>query len=53
MPFNLFINGLELRLNSEVVKLANDIKLFRMVNTKADCEELQDDLSKLGEWESI
>ncbi|CAM4597179.1 unnamed protein product [Lepidochelys olivacea] len=45
--FNIFINDLEKRVNSEVAKFADDIKL---VKTQADCEELQKDLSKLSDW---
>ena len=48
--FNLFINDLETGISSEVAKFADDTKLFRVVKTKRDCEELQKDLSKLGEW---
>lgn len=45
----LLINGL----NSKVAELEDDIKLFyltKQVKTKADCGELQKDLSRLGEW---
>ena len=48
--FNLFINDLETGINSEVAKFADDTKLFHVVKTREDCEELQKDLSKLGEW---
>ena len=49
--FNLFINDLELGVSREVAKFANDTKLFKVVRTQRDCEELQRDLYKLGEWE--
>ncbi|CAM5159894.1 unnamed protein product [Natator depressus] len=48
--FNLFINDLEKGVNSEVAKFADDTKLFKIVKTKADCEELQKDLTKLSDW---
>ncbi|CAM5130961.1 unnamed protein product [Natator depressus] len=48
--FNLFINDLEKRVNSEVAKFADDTKLLKIVKTKADCEELQKDLTKLSDW---
>ena len=48
--FNLFINDMESGLSSEVAKFADDTKLFRVVKTRRDCEELQKDLSKLEEW---
>ncbi|CAM5102996.1 unnamed protein product [Eretmochelys imbricata] len=48
--FNLFINDLEKGVNSEVSKFADDTKLLKEVKTKADCEELQKDLTKLNDW---
>ena len=48
--FNLFINDLETGISSEVAKFADDTKLFWEVKTGRDWEELQKDLSKLGEW---
>ncbi|CAM5165838.1 unnamed protein product [Natator depressus] len=48
--FNIFINDLEKGVNSEVAKFADDTKLLKIVKTQADCEELQKDLSKLGDW---
>ncbi|CAM5109632.1 unnamed protein product [Eretmochelys imbricata] len=48
--FNLFINDLEKGVNSEVAKFADDTKLLKILKTKADCEELQKDLTKLSDW---
>ena len=48
--FSLFINDLKIGISSEVVKFADDTKLFQVVKTRRDCEELQKDLSKLAEW---
>uniref|UniRef100_K7F1Z4 Reverse transcriptase domain-containing protein n=1 Tax=Pelodiscus sinensis TaxID=13735 RepID=K7F1Z4_PELSI len=48
--FNLFINDLEKGVSSEVVKFADDTKLFRIVKPEADCEGLQEDLTKLSDW---
>ena len=47
--FNLFINDLKTGISSEVARFADDTKLFWVVKTRRDCEELQKDLSKLGE----
>ncbi|CAM4644795.1 unnamed protein product [Lepidochelys kempii] len=47
--FNLFINDMEKGVNSEVAKFADDTKLLKIVETKADCEELQKDLTKLSD----
>ena len=35
-----------------MAKFADDTKLFRVVKTREDCEALQRDLSKMGEWAS-
>uniref|UniRef100_A0A8C3H706 Reverse transcriptase domain-containing protein n=1 Tax=Chrysemys picta bellii TaxID=8478 RepID=A0A8C3H706_CHRPI len=48
--FILFINDLEKGVNSEVAKFADDTKLLKIVKSKADCEELQKDLTKLSDW---
>uniref|UniRef100_A0A8C3P8K5 Gypsy retrotransposon integrase-like protein 1 n=1 Tax=Chrysemys picta bellii TaxID=8478 RepID=A0A8C3P8K5_CHRPI len=48
--FSLFINDLEKGVKSEVAKFADDTKLLKIVKTKADCEELQKDLTKLSDW---
>ncbi|CAM5154374.1 unnamed protein product [Natator depressus] len=46
--FNIFINDLEKGVNSEMA-FADDTKLFKIVKCKADCEELQKNLTKLGD----
>ncbi|CAM4619647.1 unnamed protein product [Caretta caretta] len=46
----LFINDMEKGVNSEVAKFADDTKLIKIVKTKAGCEELQKDLTKLSDW---
>ncbi|CAM5114322.1 unnamed protein product [Eretmochelys imbricata] len=48
--FNLFIYDLEKGVNGEVEKFADDTKLLKIVKIKADCEELQKDLTKLSDW---
>ena len=48
--FNRFINDLETGISSGVEKFTDDTKLFWVVKTTRDCEELQKDLSRLGEW---
>ncbi|CAM5136177.1 unnamed protein product [Eretmochelys imbricata] len=48
--FNIFINDLEKGVNSKVAKFADDTKLLKIVKSQADCEELQKDLSDLGDW---
>ncbi|CAM5088479.1 unnamed protein product [Eretmochelys imbricata] len=48
--FNLFINDLEKGVNSKVAKFVDDTELLKIVKTKADCKELQKDLTKLSDW---
>ncbi|XP_030051022.1 uncharacterized protein LOC115464802, partial [Microcaecilia unicolor] len=48
--FNVFINDLEMGITSEVIKFADDTKLFRVVKSQEECERLQEDLARLGEW---
>ena len=48
--FNLFINDLETEISSEMAKFADYMKFFQVVKTRRDCEVLQKELSKLGEW---
>lgn len=47
---NLSINDLELDANGKVGEFAEIAILFRIVRTKDNSEELQKDLSNLGEW---
>ncbi|EMP29807.1 hypothetical protein UY3_13071 [Chelonia mydas] len=47
--FSIFINDLEKGVNSEVATFTDDTKLLKIVQSQADCEELQKDLS-LGDW---
>lgn len=46
--FSLSISDLELVGNSVAATFANANKLFRLVKSKVDCEELQEGHSKLG-----
>ncbi|CAM5091047.1 unnamed protein product [Eretmochelys imbricata] len=48
--FNIIINDLEKGVNRKVAKLADDTKLLSVVKSKVDCEELQRDFTKLGDW---
>lgn len=48
--FNIFKNYLELGESTIVVKFADKTKLFQIVKTKADCEELYGDFHKLSGW---
>ena len=50
--YNLLINDLEFGVSSEMAKFAYGTSLLKVVKRKRDCEELQRDLSKLGEGAS-
>ena len=48
--FLIFINSIEDDVNSTVLKFADDLKVFRIIEGKHDQEVLQADLDKLVEW---
>lgn len=48
----MFINDLQLGVNSELVKFTDDPKLLKLVNTKADYEVPQKDVLEADEWTS-
>ena len=48
--FLIFINSIENNVNSTVLKFADDLKVFRIIDGKHDQEVLQADLDKLVEW---
>ena len=48
--FLIFINDLDDDLSSKVLKFADDTKVFRTIQTDADKETLQDELTKLVKW---
>ena len=48
--FLIFINDLDFKLISSILKFADDTKLFGIVNTDVDREIIQQDLSQLVDW---
>ena len=48
--FLIYINDLDDSITSNVLKFADDTKLFRKVNTDGDKQHLQNDLDILVEW---
>lgn len=44
---NMYMNGLEKGVSSEVTKFTVGTKLFKLVRMKADCEELHRILKRL------
>lgn len=48
--FLLFINDIDRGLNSNVLKFADDMKLFRNVSDLFDIDKLRNDLVKLCDW---
>ena len=51
--FLIFINSIEDDVNSTVLKFADDLKVFRIIEGKHDQEVLQADLDKLVEWSLV
>ena len=50
--FLIFINDLPEHIQSKVRLFADDCIVYREINSKADCEILQEDLHALERWES-
>ena len=48
--FLIYINDLDDSITSNVLKFADDTKLFRKVNTDGDKQHLQNDLDRLVKW---
>ena len=48
--FLIYINDLDDDITSKVLKIADDTKVFRKIESDADRQHLQDDLNKLTEW---
>ena len=48
--FLIYINDLDDNITSNVLKFADDTKVFRKVNTDGDKQHLQNDLDKLVKW---
>ena len=48
--FLIYINDLDDSITSNVLKFADDTKLFRKVNTDGDKQHLQNDLHRLVKW---
>lgn len=48
--FSIFINDIGVKLKSEYLLYADDMKLFRAVGDNHDMEALQEDISELEEW---
>ena len=48
--FLIYINDLDDSITSNVLKFADDTKLFRKVNTDGDKQHLQNDVDRLVKW---
>ena len=48
--FLIYVNDLDDNITSDVLKFADDTKLFRRVNNDGDKQHLQNDLDKLVKW---
>ena len=50
LMFLLYINDINQNINSKIRLFAGDCVLYRKINSKLDCLELQQDLQKLVDW---
>ena len=50
LMFLLYINDIKQNINSKIRFFADDCVLYRQINSKLDCLELQQDLQKLVDW---
>ena len=48
--FILYVNDMPDAIHSTLLMFADDTKIFRRINSLADCEELQKDLEQLKDW---
>ena len=48
--FVIFINDLPDGIKGKITMFADDVKLFRIIRSIHDCQELQSDLDKLYDW---
>lgn len=48
--FLVYINDLTHVLSSEFLLYADDVKIFRVINTETDCQQLQSDVASLSSW---
>ena len=51
--FLIYINDLADNITSNILKVADDTKLFRKVNTDGDKQHLQNDLDRLVKFNKI
>ena len=51
--FLIYINDLDDNITSNVLKFADDTKVFRKVNTDGDKQHLQNDLDRLVKWQML
>jgi len=49
--FFIFINDLDEHINSNILKFADDTKIFKAVRCSTDCSQLQANLDKLVLWD--
>ncbi|MDD9361315.1 MAG: reverse transcriptase family protein, partial [Anaplasma sp.] len=52
--FTLFVNDVQSCLSySSILQFADDMKIFRAIESVADCRELQEDIDRIGDWCSV
>ena len=48
--FNVYVSDMPLIVNSSIVQFADDVKMFRTINTIDEFYQLQRDINVLSEW---
>lgn len=48
--FIVYVDDLQADLSGNILKFADDTKIYREVQTKSDCTKLQQDLQRLSDW---
>lgn len=48
--FAIFVNDITVNISSNCLLFADDLKLFRTINSATDCNELQNDIDTLERW---
>ena len=51
--FLIYVNDLPEKVNCEAKIFADDTKLFKVVTNITQCQELQQDLTKIYEWTNV
>ena len=51
--FLLYINDISNNINSTIRLYADDVLIYRVIESETDCQSLQDDLNELEHWADL